>query len=83
MHGAQTVENLKAFRAFKGIQSYPSRTKDGPFVDFSTGSVGLGASMTTFSAWVQSYLANKGLLSRTQGKMYALVGGLPLFSPFF
>ncbi|KAL3901513.1 MAG: hypothetical protein SGCHY_000545 [Lobulomycetales sp.] len=78
MHGAQTVENLKAFRAFKGIQSYPSRTKDGPFVDFSTGSVGLGASMTTFSAWVQSYLANKGLLSRTQGKMYALVGDAEL-----
>ena len=40
--GRQTQEKLKAFRGYKGAQSYPSRTKDSDDVDFSTGSVGLG-----------------------------------------
>ena len=34
---------LPTLRAFGGLQSYPSRTKDPDTVDFSTGSVGLGA----------------------------------------
>ena len=34
---------LSTLRAFGGLQSYPSRTKDPDGVDFSTGSVGLGA----------------------------------------
>ncbi len=33
---------LPTLRAFGGLQSYPSRTKDPDGVDFSTGSVGLG-----------------------------------------
>src|SRR5262249_8677366 len=33
---------LPMLRAFGGLQSYPSRTKDPDAVDFSTGSVGLG-----------------------------------------
>src|ERR1700719_4200900 len=41
--GAQTRDKLEAFRGYKGAQSYPSRTKDADGVDFSTGSVGLGA----------------------------------------
>ena len=32
----------QGLRQFGGAQSYPSRVKDGPEVDFSTGSVGLG-----------------------------------------
>ena len=40
--GHQSREKLERFRAFGGAQSYPSRTKDGDTVDFSTGSVGLG-----------------------------------------
>ena len=35
-------DKLERFRALGGAQSYPSRTKDGDDVDFSTGSVGLG-----------------------------------------
>src|SRR5215510_2508824 len=35
----QSLENLRAFRAFGGAQAYPSRTKDEGGVDFSTGSV--------------------------------------------
>src|SRR3954464_10607145 len=36
-------EYLTELRAYRGLQSYPSRTKDPDPVDFSTGSVGLGA----------------------------------------
>src|SRR5438874_12619077 len=38
--GRQTRDKLERFRALGGAQSYPSRTKDGDIVDFSTGSVG-------------------------------------------
>ncbi len=44
--GHQERDKLERFRAFGGAQSYPSRTKDGDRVDFSTGSVGLGVGMT-------------------------------------
>src|SRR3569833_289096 len=44
--GNQSREKLENFRCFGGAQSYPSRTKDADDVDFSTGSVGLGASQT-------------------------------------
>ena len=54
--GRQTREKLERFRAFGGVQSYPSRTKDTDDVDISTGSVGLGVAMTTFAALVQDYL---------------------------
>ena len=46
---------LKAFRAFHGLQAYPSRTKDPDGVDFSTGSVGLGAVAPNFSALASEY----------------------------
>src|ERR1700694_3857364 len=32
--GRQSLAKLEGFRAFGGAQSYPSRTKDGPTVDF-------------------------------------------------
>src|SRR5262249_45374221 len=48
--GKQTRERLENFRAYKGAQSYPSRTKDIDDVDFSTGSVGLGVAQTLFSS---------------------------------
>jgi pyruvate dehydrogenase E1 component len=54
--GKQTRENLENFRAFGGAQSYPSRTKDSDDVDFSTGSVGLGAAQTIFASLVQDYV---------------------------
>ena len=38
-----TARYLTTLRAFGGLQAYPSRTKDPDPVDFSTGSVGLGA----------------------------------------
>ncbi|MBX3029794.1 MAG: pyruvate dehydrogenase [Chloroflexi bacterium] len=47
---------LTELRAFGGLQSYPSRTKDPDRVDFSTGSVGLGAVAPMFAALADQYL---------------------------
>ncbi len=46
---------LTELRAFHGLQSYPSRTKDPDRVDFSTGSVGLGAVAPLFAALTDRY----------------------------
>src|SRR5215467_6297229 len=48
---------LTALREFGGIQSYPSRTKDPDPVDFSTGSMGLGAAAPLFAALADRYAA--------------------------
>src|SRR6478609_2024194 len=47
---------LTTLRAFHGLQSYPSRTKDPDRVDFSTGSVGLGAAAPLFAAVTRRYV---------------------------
>ena len=46
---------LKTLRAYHGLQSYPSRTKDPDPVDFSTGSVGIGSVAPNFAALVDEY----------------------------
>jgi len=78
--GKQTREKLENFRALGGAQSYPSRTKDADDVDFSTGSVGLGAGITVFASILQDYLRLKGLNAAewTRGRMVALVGDAEL-----
>src|SRR5919198_1946331 len=48
---------LTTLRAFGGLQAYPSRTKDPDPVDFSTGSVGLGAAAPLFAALADRYAA--------------------------
>lgn len=48
---------LTELRAFDGLQAYPSRTKDPDPVDFSTGSVGLGATAPLFAALADRYAA--------------------------
>lgn len=45
--GRVSRDRLERFRAIGGIQPYPSRTKDGDDVDFSTGSVGSGSRSPT------------------------------------
>ena len=47
---------LTRLRARGGLQSYPSRTKDPDVVDFSTGSVGLGAAAPLFAAVTRRYV---------------------------
>ena len=78
--GHQTREKLEHFRAYGGAQSYPSRTKDGDTVDFSTGSVGLGVGMTLFGSIAQDYLRLKELAptSEPPGRMIALAGDAEL-----
>lgn len=79
--GHQTRDKLENFRGYGGAQSYPSRTKDNATVDFSTGSVGLGAAMTNFAALTQDYLHFKGMLPPGQEeprRMIALVGDAEL-----
>src|SRR5512144_2261217 len=78
--GRQNREQLERFRAFGGAQSYPSRTKDTDDVDFSTGSVGLGAAMSLFASLAQDYVRAKGLCpsDRQLGRMIALVGDAEL-----
>src|SRR5438067_1529203 len=78
--GHQSREKLERFRAFGGAQSYPSRTKDGETVDFSTGSVGLGVGMTLFASMAQDYLRLKKLAptDAPPGRMIALAGDAEL-----
>ena len=47
---------LRTLRAFHGLQAYPSQTKDPDYVDFSTGSVGLGPVAPNFAALAEEYL---------------------------
>ncbi|MDP1732544.1 MAG: transketolase [Devosia sp.] len=80
LFGKQSLDKLKAFRAFGGAQSYPSRTKDTDDVDISTGSVGLGVAFTAFASLVQDYIRAKRW-ARTdvpEGRMIALVGDAEL-----
>jgi pyruvate dehydrogenase E1 component len=78
--GHQTRDKLERFRGFGGAQSYPSRTKDGETVDFSTGSVGLGVGMTLFASLAQDYLRLKRLVPTQDppGRMIALAGDAEL-----
>src|SRR5215510_15466046 len=50
---------LPTLRAFGGLQSYPSRVKDPDPVDYSTGSVGIGATAPVWGAVARRYLSNR------------------------
>jgi pyruvate dehydrogenase E1 component len=77
--GSQTLDQLKNFRGFGGMQSYPSRTKDKIPVDFSTGSVGLGVAITAFASLVQDYLTAHGMMAEEdRGRFVALIGDAEL-----
>src|ERR1700746_2790012 len=76
--GHQSRDKLERFRAFGGAQSYPSRTKDGETVDFSTGSVGLGVGVTLFASLVQDYVRLHRLNDSPAGRMIALAGDAEL-----
>ncbi len=68
---------LTTLRAFGGLQSYPSRTKDPDTVDFSTGSVGLGAAAPLFAAATRRYVdAHFG--ARPRSRFIALIGDAEL-----
>ncbi len=68
---------LTELRTFGGLQSYPSRTKDPDPVDFSTGSVGIGATATLWSALAQRYVSGHFDVP-PGGRHVALVGDAEL-----
>ena len=68
---------LTTLRARSGLQAYPSRTKDPDDVDFSTGSVGLGAVAPLFAAVARRYVdAHFG--ERPRSRFIALLGDAEL-----
>ena len=80
LFGRQQRERMEKLRQFGGAQAYPSRTKDGPEVDFSTGSVGLGVAMTSFSSLVADYVRLHALAAEDlpAGRHIAIAGDAEL-----
>ncbi|NOK62181.1 MAG: pyruvate dehydrogenase E1 [Chloroflexi bacterium AL-W] len=68
---------LTELRAYGGLQAYPSRTKDYAEIDFSTGSVGLGAVAPAFAALTQQY-AQHHFGHVTSQRYIALIGDAEL-----
>ncbi len=68
---------LTTLRAFGGLQSYPSRTKDPDPADYSTGSVGIGATAPIWGALARRYVDGH-FGSTGAGRQYSLVGDAEL-----
>ncbi|MDV6260109.1 transketolase-like TK C-terminal-containing protein [Rhodococcoides yunnanense] len=74
---------LTTLRSYGGLQSYPSRAKDPDTVDYSTGSVGIGATAPIWGAmsrrFVDSAFGEASSATRPfQGRQYSLVGDAEL-----
>jgi len=70
-------EYLTTLRQFGGLQSYPSRTKDPDPVDYSTGSVGIGATAPVWGALAHRYAAGHFDVP-VGGRQIALIGDAEL-----
>ncbi|HEX3830504.1 MAG TPA: pyruvate dehydrogenase [Solirubrobacteraceae bacterium] len=68
---------LTTLRELGGLQSYPSRLKDPVAADFSTGSVGIGATAPIWSALAHRYVAGHFEVPRG-GRQVSLVGDAEL-----
>src|SRR5246127_4283308 len=75
--GRLDARYLTELRSYGGLQSYPSRSKDPDPVDFSTGSVGIGATATLWSALAHRYVAGHFDVPRG-GRQVALLGDAEL-----
>ncbi|OZC75364.1 pyruvate dehydrogenase [Rhodococcus sp. 06-462-5] len=76
---------LTTLRAYGGLQSYPSRAKDPDTVDYSTGSVGIGATAPIWGAMSRRFVEDRfGPEESTpktpgfSGRQYSLVGDAEL-----
>ncbi|GAA4641427.1 pyruvate dehydrogenase [Gordonia humi] len=68
---------LTTLREFGGLQSYPSRSKDPDPVDYSTGSVGIGATAPIWGAFARRYV-DTTICGTGAGRQYSLVGDAEL-----
>ncbi|HEY3735627.1 MAG TPA: pyruvate dehydrogenase, partial [Streptosporangiaceae bacterium] len=68
---------LTALRSFGGLQSYPSRSKDPDPADYSTGSVGIGATAPIWGALARRYVGAQ-FGAADAGRQYSLVGDAEL-----
>jgi pyruvate dehydrogenase E1 component len=75
--GRLDARYLTTLRQFGGLQSYPSRTKDPDPVDYSTGSVGLGATAPVWGAIAHRYVAGHYDVP-VGGRQIALIGDAEL-----
>ncbi|WP_293057321.1 transketolase C-terminal domain-containing protein [Mycobacterium sp.] len=75
--GTLDEKYLGMLREFGGLQAYPSRAKDPDPVDYSTGSVGIGATAPIWGALARRYIDTHGGASG-KGRQYSLVGDAEL-----
>jgi pyruvate dehydrogenase E1 component len=75
--GSLDERYLTTLREFGGLQSYPSRLKDPVPADFSTGSVGIGATAPIWSSLAHRYVAGHFDVPRG-GRQVSLVGDAEL-----
>ena len=75
--GSLDERYMTTLREFGGVQSYPSRTKDPDPVDYSTGSVGIGATAPIWAGLARRYVDTVFGGAGT-GRQYSLVGDAEL-----
>jgi pyruvate dehydrogenase E1 component len=75
--GSLEPQYLTTLREFNGLQSYPSRLKDPVPADYSTGSVGIGATAPIWGALARRYV-NTHLGTTGTGRQWSLVGDAEL-----
>jgi pyruvate dehydrogenase complex dehydrogenase (E1) component len=68
---------LATLRQFGGLQSYPSRIKDPDAADYSTGSVGIGATAPIWGALARRYV-DAHFPGGGHGRQYSLIGDAEL-----
>jgi pyruvate dehydrogenase E1 component len=69
---------LTTLRSKGGLQSYPSRLKDPDTVDFSTGSVGIGATASLWAAVSHRYVSSHFPSAPPAGRFVSLLGDAEL-----
>jgi pyruvate dehydrogenase E1 component len=69
---------LPTLREKGGLQSYPSRLKDPDTVDFSTGSVGIGATAALWAAMAHRYARSHFADAPPAGRFVSLLGDAEL-----